>query len=292
MRIGYIGHFGDYHTEWGVSKALGKYAKVDKYHYKNLDKKKFTKRQYDIVLTSVPHCLPLGFWLAQDGLKIAHYFDLIVDWWGRDKSYFPILKYFDLVLSTDGSDSSVYKKAGINRKWLKQAVDITEYYPVKKNHYFYDVAFIGGSYGTRQKLFKELSQKYNFMQFNGGYRGEGHAEVCATSKIMVADNARNNIPGYWSNRVYLHLACGAFVLHPSVPGMDKVFKDGQHLVYYDNREDLMNKIDLYLGNDKERKRISKTGHELVKKSHTWDVRIDEWWEYVSELLPTQTKLPA
>ena len=43
-------------------------------------------------------------------------------------------------------------------------------------------------------------------------------KLCAESAIVVADNFLNDIPGYWSDRVYLAQACGAFVLHPDVPG--------------------------------------------------------------------------
>jgi len=193
------------------------------------------------------------------------------------------LKHFDLVLSTDGSSSVAYQKAGINRKWLLQAVnpewyEIIHHYQKKR-----EVAFIGGNYGTRPKLFAELSNNFDFQHFNGGYRGIEHSKICATSKIMVADNAVNNLPGYWSNRVYLHLASGAFVLHPNVPGMNKIFQDKVHLVYYNDREDLIRKIRYYLSLDGKRNSIAKAGHELVMNNHTWDVRVKELWRYVSEL---------
>lgn len=285
MRIGYIGHFGDYHTEWGVADALSKRATVDKYCYAKLDKDKFTSRNYDIVLTTLPHALPIDFWQAQKGLKVAHYFDLIVGWRDRDKAYFPVLKHFDLVLSTDGSNNRAYTNAGIRRRWLLQAVNPKWYYPLGEMEPQREVGFIGGGYGARPKMFRELRRHFDFEAFgqNGQYRGESHSKICATSKIMVATNAVNNIPGYWSNRVYLHLACGAFVLHPNVPGMEKYFKDGEHLVYYNHSGELVEKIKYWLKHEDERKEIARQGCELVHKSHTWDSRMGTFWRQVNAL---------
>jgi len=279
VRIGYIGHFGDWHTEWGVAKALEEKAQVDRYHFPVLDQKAFTERAYDLVLTTVPHMLPLDFWVAQSGYKVAHYFDLIVGWKGREQNYFPALRHFDLVLGTDCLHPA-YRAEGINAHWFLQAYDPEDYYPVGAE-LERDVAFIGSPYDSkRQGLMPELRKRYTFERLGQGNtcRGEAHARVCASSKIMVADNAVNDRPGYWSNRVYMHLACKGFVLHPRVPEMERFFEGGKHLVYYDSREDLLDKIDHYLERDEEREAIAQAGAELVRAEHTWTVRMKRFWQ--------------
>lgn len=285
MRIGYIGHFGDWHTEWGVSAGLERYAEVDRYHFPELDQEAFTRREYDLVLATCPHVHPVEFWRAQRGIKVAHYFDLICGWKNRERAYFPALGEFDLVLATDGN-SPGYE--GINCRWFPQAVNTDWYYPVA-GEYERDTAFIGHAYdGKRRAMFNELSRHFSFEQFgqDGSCRGEAHARVCATTRIMIADNAVNDRPYYWSNRVYLHLASGAFVLHPRVPGMEEMFADGVHLAYYDN--DLVEKVGYWLEREDERKEIARAGCALVRRRHSWTVRMGEFWEVLrkSGLFPT------
>jgi hypothetical protein len=285
MRIGYIGHFGEWHTEWGVSKALSKKAEVDRYCYNSLDRTKFLKREYDIVLTTVPYGQPIEFWKKTKALKIAHYFDLIVGWQGREKLYFPPLRYFDMVLSTDGSQNKAYKETGIKRRWFKQAYNPEWYYPVNTT-LKHDVGFIGGAYNAkRRQMIYELNRRYDFVHYgkDGKCRGTEHSRAVNQTKIMVCDNAVNDLPGYYSNRVYLHLACGGFVLHPRVPDMEKVFEDNVHLVYYNGHADLFKKINHYLDRPHERKRIAQAGRECVSRYHTWDARMEEFWEIISNL---------
>ncbi len=287
MRIGYIGHFGDWHTEWGVSDALEKRAEVDRYCFNGFDRAKFTARDYDMVLTTVPYSQPDSFWKAQKGLKIAHYFDLIVGWQGRENVYFPSLKNFDLVLSTDGSRNRAYKDAGIKRCYFKQAFNPEWYFPAPRRKYQEsEVAFIGGAYSPkRRQMIVELGRRYRFKHYgkDNSCRGQDHARAIARTKIMVCDNAVNDLEGYWSNRVYLHLACRGFVLHPRVPGMSEVFTDGEHLIYYDGYEDLFTKIEQYLPLEDERWRIARAGCQSVRKHHTWDARMEEFWQILSDL---------
>lgn len=291
MRIGYLGYFNiPFATEWEVATALEKRAEVDRYAIEDFDRKKFTKREYDICLTPHAHLQPMSFWNAQKGLKIAHYFDLVVGWMNRERLYFPPLKDFDLVLSPDGFNGTKYDKAGINRKFFEQAGSPDNFVPCKSRK-MYDLGFIGHPYKNRAGLFREFGRRYNFKnvgledECRGGHR---HSEFCAKCKIMFATNARNDVPGYWSIRIYHHLLSRAFVIHPHVKGLERYFEDGKHLVMWEDERDLFEKIDYYLAHPEERDRIAKAGHDLVMKRDTWDVRMEEFWNFVSDLSPTRT----
>jgi hypothetical protein len=287
MRVGYIGSFGDWHTELGVAEALEKGVGVDRYEFRSLDPKRFTAREYDLVLTTAPYCQPPEFWRRQRR-SVAHYFDLITHR-GRQGVYMKALPGFDLILATD-ANHPVYR--GLPARWFPQAYNPRWYYPVAGEPER-DVAFIGHAYGGRGRLFRKLASRYSFEHFgrDNQCRGEAHARVCATTRVMVCDNARNDLPGYWSNRVYLHLACGAFVLHPGVPGMEEFFTDGIHLAYY--TDDLFEKIDYYLSHENERREIARAGLELVRDRHTWDARMDAFWKVCeSGSLDIPTSPPA
>lgn len=284
VRIGYIGCFGDYHTEWGVSKALEPYARVDRYQHDRMDRELFTERDYDIVLTTLPHSLPPEFWHRQKGIKVAHYFDLVIGFHGREKHYFPALKEFDLVLGPGGFDCRPYENAGIkNRVYFQQGFDPEEHYPVRRRQ-VRDVGFIGHAYDRRRDVLSELARRYSFEHVGQADEvyGEAHPAFCASSRIMLALLARNDIPGYWSIRVYLHLACRAFVLHPYVEGIEEEFEDGKHLALWRDRQELMAKIDYYLAHPTERRRIAAAGHKRVQ-DFTWEKRMERFWTLIGVL---------
>lgn len=279
MKIGYIGHFGSYHTELGVAKALEKRATVDCYQVQQFSMEKFLDRGYDMLLTTSPMSLPSDFLSEFPGMKVAHYFDLIVGWRGRESVYFPSLRQFNLTLSPDGFDSSPYTNSGIRRRYFRQAYNPDWYYPIdaEKSR---EVGFIGHVYGNRQGLVKRLSDKYDFVHLgeDNACRGKCNSTVCAMTKIMIAENATNYVPGYWSNRVYLYLGSKAFVLHPYVKGIEDYFTDGEHLVIWRSEADLFEKIDYYLQKPDKRDKIAEAGYELVSKRDTWEKRMEEFWK--------------
>jgi len=51
------------------------------------------------------------------------------------------------------------------------------------------------------------------------------------------------------------------------------FKDGEHLVYYKDEEDIIKKIHYYLSHDSEREKIGKAGREYCYKFHTNSSRV-------------------
>jgi len=286
MRIGYIGYHSPYHSEWGVSRALERFAgvEVDRYEVSRLDRDKFRSRNYDIVLTPAPYALPVEFWRSLSGVKVAHYFDLIIKWQNRERVYFPPLAAFDLTLSPDGFDSTPYERAGIRREWFQQAFDPLEHNTFFEREPTREVAFIGNLHSPgRAQMARELKRRYDFVRYghDNECRGVAHARICSQTKVMLATSARDDLPGYWSDRVYLHLACGAFVLHAEVPGLERHFTPGVHLATY-KRGELFDRLDYYLAHDDERERIARAGCEHAHAHHTWDRRMEDFWRVLHE----------
>ncbi len=212
-------------------------------------------------------------------MLVSWYFDWIWDYKGREEAYIPRLKLFDHVFTTDGDCQEDYERNGITRHLLRQAIDPEVIRPVEPvEEYRCDVGFIGHAYThERRVMLDELGKRFGFHLFgaNNEHRGEEHARACASVKVMVGDSYRSDLPGYWSNRVYLHLGSGAFVLHARTPGMEDHFTDGIHLVYYDGIGSLLNKVEKYLGLSEEREQIAETGCRLVHARDTWDLRVKE-----------------
>ena len=53
------------------------------------------------------------------------------------------------------------------------------------------------------------------------------------------------------------------------------FKNGEDLVWFEDENDLVEKVRYYLEHEDERKKIARKGYEKVRKFHTYNVRINE-----------------
>jgi spore maturation protein CgeB len=77
------------------------------------------------------------------------------------------------------------------------------------------------------------------------------------------------------------LGCGGFLLSNFQAETPRFFKEGEHLVSFYSRDDMIEKVGFYLEHDTERQRIAKNGHDLVQKHHNYDVRMAEMMETLS-----------
>ncbi len=73
-------------------------------------------------------------------------------------------------------------------------------------------------------------------------------------------------------RVYDILGAGGFLLSNYQVDLARHFIPDEDFVYYEDRRDLINKIDYYLKHDDERAAIARNAHDRVASEHTFDVR--------------------
>jgi len=275
MKICYCSSFAQWSSEWEVSRELEKYGQVSRYQFNATDWEYLAKLDFDIFLTALPHHIPHDLLKQIKAFKVAYYFDIVCKWQNREASYFPALKLFDLTFSPDDMNNEFYPPGHV---WLQQGYSPAELYPVEAEKR-YSVGFVGHPYGDRPQILSNLGAEVRGR--NGELHGEDFSRFCAECKIMLCLNARNDIPGYWSNRVYRYLACGAFALHPQVEGIEREFKDGRDLVLFNDLDDLHNKINYYLTHDKQREKIASQGRETVLK-YTWENRVKTMMEIIDE----------
>ncbi|MBI2048886.1 MAG: glycosyltransferase [Candidatus Liptonbacteria bacterium] len=69
--------------------------------------------------------------------------------------------------------------------------------------------------------------------------------------------------------------CGAFVISGRADDMGRYYKEGEEVVFYDDADDLIEKIKYYLKHDTERERIAKAAYERTLKEHTYEKRFEE-----------------
>ena len=71
------------------------------------------------------------------------------------------------------------------------------------------------------------------------------------------------------------MGAGGFVLTNYQEDLLSFFTPGEDFVYYEDRQDLMDKIVYYLAHEEERRAIAKSGHDKVKENHTYLLRLKE-----------------
>ena len=97
-------------------------------------------------------------------------------------------------------------------------------------------------------------------------------KVFHCSKINLNITLRNIQHGI-PLRVFDVLASGGFLLTNMQPDLSPHFIDGEDLVVYYDKDDLLQKIGYYLSHDEERKAIAANGHKKVMEVHTHTKRI-------------------
>ena len=104
--------------------------------------------------------------------------------------------------------------------------------------------------------------------------GLGFAEACSQAKVSLGVNVVNSAYLYASwQRSIKCMMCGCFHLTHYVPGLETVFANGIHLVWFRSVGEAMDLLRYYLDQDEEREAIARAGRAEVLARHTWDLRI-------------------
>lgn len=215
------------------------------------------------------------------GIKIVFW---TFDWMRHPEAwawYEPLARVADVCFQTDGYDPVGY--SGILRRELHQGIvpglhelprfEFPDWEPA-------DLTFIGSNYTARRhELIDRLDHAPDFPTFEKWGEpgpqvwGDQFANVAHYSKIVVGDNFVNDVPGYWSDRVYLTLGCGGFFLTAYVPGLEYEFENHKQLVWWNTWDELRDLIRHYLPRESARKKIALNGYRTVHVRDTYDLRV-------------------
>lgn len=214
--------------------------------------------------------------------------------------------HYDYVFTQGTEAFEILAGLGIkNLHWMPFACDADIHKPVVLNNvemseYACDVSFVGS--GWPGFYSKRIEQLESLAEFNLGIWGPGwHTiddaspikkyirggqttpaewiKIYSASKMVFCSHYHDpsgNVPCYQASpRVFEALACGAFLLVDDQRDVRTLFKDGEHLVIYKDRDDLRKKVRYYLEHDDERMRIAKSGMQEVLQKHTFRHRIKQ-----------------
>lgn len=156
-----------------------------------------------------------------------------------------------------------------------EGAQVLMHHPANKiKKYKADISFIGTKTPERNEYYEFLKNKgYDVKFYGNGWENEAvfdnrFAQIISSSKFILSMNTFNNIPTYFSSRVFETLACGTCTLQMYSEGMEKYFVDGEDLLFFNNK----NELDILIkSTDKERiKRVSINGREKVLNNYTWN----------------------
>ncbi len=80
-------------------------------------------------------------------------------------------------------------------------------------------------------------------------------------------------------RAFDIMGAGGFLLTDHRADLLDLFVPGEDLVYYENKEDLLQKVGYYLEHEEERKAIARNGHDKVATKHTYRHRVQEMLDF-------------
>lgn len=176
------------------------------------------------------------------------------------------LIHYDTVYTCLPTEIPLYKKLGVDAKPLFAAVDETIFKPsnVKKD---ISLGFLGRThYESRKKLLNHIIQRYKVYT---GYSETEYIDLINRTEINLNCGFFDfGLP----NRIFDVLSCGGFLLSYKYEGVDNIFEDGQNIAYF-TYENIYDKIEYYMNNPEERKRIGENGRQEVISKHTYKHRI-------------------
>jgi spore maturation protein CgeB len=127
-----------------------------------------------------------------------------------------------------------------------------------------DIGFVG-NYVNRKHWLDEIKKHYPNFDINIMLIGNEMVKKINRFKIHFNRNMSNDI----NYRTFETLGCNTFLLTNYTENLELLFDINKDLVVYNNINDLFDKINYYLSNDKERNEISSNGFNKVKKKHTY-----------------------
>ena len=173
-----------------------------------------------------------------------------------------------------------------NLIWLWAPQDEGMYYPVDDEQKTIDASFLGSPrYAERQKYLTHLITNGVQVHVGGGQREEGlsaarYAELMRHSKISLNFPAGPDGYDQCKGRVWEILATKSLLLERKNDAIKAFLTPNVHYVEFENEKDLVEKIQYYLDNDKERSYIAQKGYEIYKQKYN----ATTFWSAIMEKL--------
>lgn len=206
------------------------------------------------------------------------------------------LKRYDLIACYSNVMTKQLQRDGyINVEWIPLAADKEIHFIKPSTSHQYDISFIGNWRPEREEILSFVADNFydkkillqgtgwkanvknkwiKSIAIEGAVEGEKFAQKLNSSYLNLNIIDYTNFPSANMRFFEIHMA-GALQLSSSCPEMEEVFIDGEHTLYYKDKNNLIEKVQYALDHPNEMKKIKKQGQDLLLSKHTYINRIEE-----------------
>lgn len=208
-------------------------------------------------------------------IKIAMWW---VDWLKNLSSIKSKIKYIDVLFTTTGIKD--FPKINFENKDLKICYipnmcdsSIESYKSFQEQSYDRDLFFAGRLDKERVSLINKLKELLINVKFDifGNTKetlllGNKFLETISKSKISLNLSRDHNTSLYSSDRLVQLMANGSFVISKNIPDVELLFNNNE-VVFFNEPQECLEKINYYINNDEERRKLAKNGWNKVHRSY-------------------------
>jgi glycosyl transferase family 1 len=220
--------------------------------------------------------------LPADVPRVMFYEDLFFE---AEPEVIDMARAVSLFLTTARGDVVDFKKVGVpHADYIRTGCDPTDHFiDQAQPDVAGDVAFIGApNMPNRTELLSAVAGEFDLSLYGRGWQNaigrpavredvfpDDLRRICASTKIIIGIDKRHDIDAYFSNRTWLTLGCGGFLLTRYVEGLEEYFNNHEHLVWFNSIDECLELIRDYLPKEDERRRIAQAGRDYVHTYHTF-----------------------
>lgn len=311
---GYDGIYEHFET-WIVHELQKKHEVRVIQHKTNLNilNSSISTFQPDAAFTLVGFKLPIRLLNALQRSRIK-----TAIWFTEDPYYMDqtsiLARYFDYIFTIDSAAMEFYKKNGHKHVYqLSLATEPTIFKPKEIDDAVKsDICMVGFPYPDRITLIQYLLQNTNYqiqvvgkwkkalavfqrhpqLKIHEGwvepskaadyYNGAGIVLNTHRPYNLKQNQNRFGIVGKnINNRTFDAAACGSFQLIEFKEELSKHFKENREIVSFQDKEELVEKLNYYLVNENERKRIAENARKRAITEHTFEKRLAKMMQIIS-----------
>ncbi len=197
-------------------------------------------------------------------------------------------KYIDFLFLSNAGQLEKYKEKWNlrNALFMPQGCYLTNTFSTNKL-FKHNVVFLGRRqrqdirYNDRNALLDAFQKTLGLTELSQTVNLQETINLYQESKIILGSSWRNDIRLYSSDRIFNVLGAGGFYLCSYFPGIEVLFENHKHLVWFKTHEEGLKLAKHYLQNNEEREKIAYNGYMLVKEKHTYKERMRDILDILS-----------
>jgi hypothetical protein len=204
------------------------------------------------------------------------------EWWGT----YGLIPYLDLALTAAPECVDWYRKEGCPALFFPEASDPDIFRPMTDLPKLYDVCFVGGRYGVREKIVIALRKAGIQVSVYGTGWEQGRLDtkdvprLFAQSKIVLGVGTIGHCEDFYALKMrdFDGPMSGSCYLTHDNSDLRMVYKVGEEIVTYRSIDDCIDKIRWFLSHEAEREQVAQAGRARALVDHSWGKRFKDLFE--------------